>query len=208
MRRLSISLLALAILSGRAVSQSTRSASSVHVERTEFNDRAMNIFGVLAQKYKVVIGVSGTLIGSDSRVVNVSLESGTLKDVLDVIVTQDTRFQWQQNSNGSIHVSIKNSPLTLLDITVPVFDAENPKRAEIVDQLSQIPETSTWLRQHECSMEEMFAGPPAREWGQFSVHLKDVPLSSVLDEIAASSRTFFWSAIKYNNRPCAINVKP
>ena len=83
MHKFWICLLALAIMSRGAISQVSPAASSIPIKNTKINDRPMNIFGVLAQKYKVVIDLYGTRIGSDSRTLNISAESGTLKDLLD-----------------------------------------------------------------------------------------------------------------------------
>jgi hypothetical protein len=204
----SSSLLAIAILGGSANAQVAFAAASIPVDKIELKRRTMDVLVALAAKYRVVIGVQGILIGDDSQVVSISLSSGTLKDVLDSIVSQDPRFEWQQGADGSIHFSIRNAALPLAAITVPSFDVENPRRMETVELLSRIPEVRTWLQQHDCSMSEMIAGHLPNDWGHFSVHVRDGSLSSVLDKIAAGSNTYFWSAIQYSTKPCAINVSP
>jgi len=46
----------------------------------------------------------------------------------------------------------------------------------------------------------------AGEWEKFAIHAKDAPLPAVLDEIAARSGTFYWSAIRFNTHPCEISL--
>jgi hypothetical protein len=201
-------ILAFAIVPGNATAQLSPRASLIPIKNVDFNDRALNILVALADRYKVVVGVYGTLIGSDSGTIRISIREGTLRDVLDALVNQDGRFEWSQSDDGSIHVRTKEAPLSLTAVKVSSLDIENPKRMEAVQLLSRIPEVSSWLQQHGCSMDEMLAGPLPQDWGQFSVRVTDKPLSGVLDEMAARSSTYFWSLIRYNDQPCSINLRP
>jgi hypothetical protein len=79
---------------------------------------------------------------------------------------------------------------------------------QTVELLARIPEISAWLEQHGCSMDEIIAGHPPKDWTQFSVHVEGKRLSSVSDEIAAKSSTYFSSAIQYSRQTCAISVRP
>jgi len=200
--------LALAIVPGSTTAQLSPRASLIPINNVDFDDRALNILAALADRYKVVVGVYGILRGDDSGTIKISIRKGTLKDVLDALVNQDARFEWSQSADGSIHVSIKQAPLSLAAVKVSSLDIENPKRIDAAQLLSRVPEVSSWLQQHGCSMDEMLAGPPPRDWGHFSVRIIDRPLSGVLDEIAARSGTYFWSVIQYNDQPCFINVRP
>jgi hypothetical protein len=185
-----------------------RATSSVQVSNVDISDRTLNMLDALAKQYKVVIGVYGVLIGSDHQTVHITFNRATLKEVLDAIVRQDTRFEWTENRDGSVHFSLRTAPMSLLNERVHSFDTVNPQRAEIVGLLTHIPEVDTWLGNHGCSMGEMIAGPLSKNWGKFSVHVKDQSLLSVLDTIAAKSHTYYWSAIQYSTAPCDINVVP
>lgn len=202
-------LLAVALAASFVCAQSERRVEAIPVREAHFNDRTMNILVSLAQKYSLVVGISGVMVGGDRTKINVSLPSGTVKDLLDLIVEQDPRFEWREVQNGVIHVSFKGAPLRLMDITVASFTADNPNRANIVSTLADIPEVNRWLRERGCQMDEIIAGPQPNNWAfPFSVHINDQPFASLLDEIAINSHTYFWSVIQYGNEPCAINVRP
>jgi len=171
-----VAILAILMLYGSTNAQSNVSASTVPVRNLTMNDRTMNILAALAEKYRAVIGVYGTLLGSDKGVISISVEHGTLADVLNAIAAQDRRFEWHQADDGSIHVSTREAPLPVIDVLIPSFDAERLGRTEAVPQLTQVPEITSWLNLHHCSMDEMMAGHPPRNWEQFSVHIKDKPL--------------------------------
>lgn len=196
------------ILLGNCLAQLSSPVGNIPVKNVAMNERTLNILAALAEKYKVVIGVYGTLLGSDSSKINVAVTEGTLADVLNSVTAQDPRFEWKQADDGGIHITTRESPLPVFEIRVASFDAEGLGRAEAVPQLTRIPEVASWLNTHRCLMDEIVAGRPPSDWAHFPVHVKDEPLSFLLDQIAAKSRTYFWSAIRYSVEPCTINLKP
>jgi hypothetical protein len=179
------------------------------VHNVLFKDmRTLEVLKAIAERYMVVIGVSGVQIGSDSAGVNLYLAQGTLRDLIDAVVKQDSRFTWRQNDSGSISVLVKNSPLTLVDVSVRAFGVQNPTRLEVSEAVSHIPEISSWLEQHQCEIADIFVGrPPTNRW-PISIQTTDKPLWAILDEIASKSGTYFWSLIQYDCRPCSINLRP
>jgi hypothetical protein len=160
----------------------------------------------LAEKYHVVVGIYGIHVGPESQVIEVSISDGTLADAFDAIVTQYPQLEWKQASNGAVHFTFRDSPLSLIEVPVSSFDAENPGRMETSGRLAELPEVASWLRNHACTIEEMVAGHIPEEWQKFAVHARTVPFSGLFDEIAAKSGTYAWSAIQYSSEPCAINV--
>jgi hypothetical protein len=73
-------------------------ASSVEVQEFVQTDRTINILHAVANRYHVVIGVSGTIVGSDKQAINVSIKKGKLGDVFDTIQSQDLRFVWNETT--------------------------------------------------------------------------------------------------------------
>lgn len=197
----------LAFLPTLSNAQIPSSASSIQVHGLTLHDMTVSILLLLSKKYKVVVGIYGVLIGDDSKQISVAVPEGTLKDVLDKIVQQDPRFEWQEKA-GAIHVTTRDSPLPLLDVNVSSFDSENPPRLDAIAILDAIPETNAWLRQHDCRMSEIIAGYLPPQWPRFSVHVKDSTLSAIFDMMAAKSETYFWSVIEYRKQPCLINAYP
>ncbi|MGA9511717.1 MAG: hypothetical protein WBV55_24050 [Candidatus Sulfotelmatobacter sp.] len=187
---------------------------------------ATQILRDLAEKYRLVIGVYGT---GDYRVVemptaiDVEVKNGTLADIFDAVADShrhsvsthqaigsvtDQQFEWHQDSNGAVHFVMRGAPFSLMDVTVHSFDYENPQWPEITDRLRNIPEVSSWLRDHKCFMtgQEIFiAGEPPKPWTQFSVHASNLPVSSILDQITAQSNTYYWRAARITN-PDRCNV--
>jgi hypothetical protein len=169
----------------------------------------------LAEKYHLVIGVYGS--GDFRRVemptgIDVEIKDGTLADVFDAIANihqhrvsthqsigsvTDQQFEWHQASDGAIHFVLEGAPFSLMDVTVDSFDYENPQWPDITDRLRSIPEVSNWLRDQKCFLppEQIYiAGQPPERWRKFSIHAKDLPLWSILDQIAAESKTYYWRA--------------
>jgi hypothetical protein len=158
--------------------------------------------------------------------IDVEIKDGTLADVFDAIADShrhilsthqsigsvtDQQFDWHQDSNGAVHFVQRGAPFSLMDVVVHSFDYENPQWPEITDRLRNIPEVSSWLRDHKCTMpgETIFlAGQPPSPWGQFSVHAKDVPITSILDQVAAESRTYYWRAAQITESDrCDVNIQ-
>jgi len=109
----------------------------------------------------------------------------------------DQQFEWHQESNGAVHFVLRGAPFSLMDVYVHSFDYENPQWPEITDRLRNIPEVSRWLQDHKCLLpgqEIYLAGKPPKPWTKFSVHARDLPLSSILDQVTAESRTYYWRA--------------
>lgn len=210
-----ISILATAVLNLSAqVKPATPSSIRVH-HFVAKGKTATKILQDLAEKYRLVIGVYGS---GDFRFVempigiDVEIEDGTLADVFDAIADShrhslsthqtigsvtDQQFEWHQDSNGAVHFVLRGAPFSLMDVTVHSFDYENPKWPEITDRLRNIPEVSSWLRDHTCLMgnEDIFiGGEPPKPWTKFSVHARNLPLSSILDQITAESNTYYWRA--------------
>jgi len=188
-----------------AGAQKKQSPSSTPVRDVEYSDRTMNILPDLARRYRVVIGVSGIIIGTDNAKVNIVVRRGTLADVFNAITSRDSRFQWHQSDNGSIHFSVGNSPLSLANVSVRAFEVHNPIRIDFSSQIARIPEVHAWLSEHNCLLEQLFMGKPPT-WKHFSIQRENAPVSSLFDEAASKSETYFWAAILYTGNPCRINV--
>jgi hypothetical protein len=156
--------------------------------------------------------------------IDVEIEDGTLADVFDAIADRhgvsthqsigsvtDQQFEWHQDSNGAVHFMQRGAPFSLVDVIVQSFDYDNPQWPEITNRLRNVPEVSGWLQEHKCSMpgEEIYiVGEPPEAWTKFSLHVRNLPLSSILDQVAGESRTFYWRAAQITNPdPCYVNIQ-
>jgi len=190
---------------------------------------ATKILEDLAKKYRLVIGVYGS--GNFRFVempiaIDVEIKNGTLADVFDAIADSDRhsvsthqaigsvtdqQFEWHQDSNGAVHFVLRGAPFSLMDVTVHSFDYENPQWPEITDRLRNIPEVSSWLRDHKCSLpgeEILLVGQPPKPWTKFSIHVGNLPLSLILDQITAESNTYYWRAAQLTGPDrCYVNIQ-
>jgi hypothetical protein len=191
---------------------------------------ATKILDDLAKKYRLVIGVYGsgnTRFVEMPVTIDFEIKDGTLADVFDAIADShrhsvvsthqtigsvtDQQFEWHQDSKGAVHFLLRGAPFSLMEVTVHSFDYENPQWPEITDRLRNIPEVSSWLQDHKCSMpgETIFlAGQLPSPWRQFSVHARDVPLASILDQITAESNMYYWRASQVTEPDrCYVNIQ-
>jgi len=205
----------LALAAAASPQAPTSNPASIPVHNLEIHHFAEDALAVLAERYHVVIGVYGTRNAPERETdavesIHLSFKDGTLGDVFDAIVRADPRLlQWRTSANGSVHF-VEYGPLPLVDITVHSFEAEGLRRMEAVSTLSKIAEVSVWFRDHGCAPNEQFIGRLPPEWAKFAVHAKDVPLSAVLDDIAAKSGTYYWAIQRdqYSSGRCVITVVP
>jgi hypothetical protein len=182
--------------------------SSIPVHDLSVRSDVFDALHTLAEKYHVVIGVYGIHTMPEACWAEISLKDGTLGEVFNAIVARYPLLEWKETASGAVHFTFRGSPLSLLDVPIRSFDAENPRRMETSGRVIQAPEVAKWLQDHKCTAGELFVGYRPDEWTSFAVHAKNVPFSAVLDEIAAKSGTYVWSAIQWREDPCAINIQP
>lgn len=210
MKRLTfVVIVQLAILvTGLNAQSNVRTPSSIKVHNVAKSGTAWSILQELAEKYHIVIGAYGAIAGDDEPTIEISIKNGSLSDVFDAITKADPRFEWEQTSDGSVHFATRDTPNALMDITVHSFEDKNPRVLDFIDDLLVVPEIHGWLQDHKCQMFHriIIAGQPPQEWRKFSVHAADIPLSSILDEVAAKSRAYYWSAIQDSTKPCQLDV--
>ena len=162
-----ISILATSVLNLSAqVNVATPSSIRVHHFVVK-GKTAPKILDDLAKEYRLVIGVYGsgnTRFVEMPVAIDFEIKDGTLADVFDAIADShrhsvvsshqtigsvtDQQFEWHQDSNGAVHFVLRGAPFSLMDVTVHSFDYENPQWPEITDRLRNIPEVSSWLRDH------------------------------------------------------------
>ena len=203
----------LAMSSLNASGQSASFGASTPVANVTFSDlRAVEIVKTLAERYRVVIGMSGVLLmGSDDRLVSVSVQEGTFKDVLDAFVRADPRFTWRQEDDGAIAVVTKSASLPVLDVVVKSFDVDHPDRYSLTRRIINLPEVKEWLHKNACQMIEIIDGvghPAGPDTWPIELHLKDVRLRAVFNRLALESKTYFWTAAQIDQNPCTINIRP
>ena len=180
--------------------------ASIRVDDFTAGSYTLEVVYKLAVKYHVVIGVYGNILDADNRKIDISIKNGMLRDVLDAITKADPRFEWHESSNGAVHFVPRGAPLTLMDVRVHSFEIYSPQSSEILRRLNEVPEIRDWWMERKCPTDYSIMGTGGEPvpWGRFSVHASDVPVWSILDEIAAKSRSYYWSFIQYGTQPCSM----
>lgn len=195
--------------SGSAKPKEQGRLSATPIEQFQATDtRALEMFRQLAEKAHVVLGVSGTLVGSDHTLISVNLSHSTVGEVLNAITANDSRYSWRDMPDGTIEVAIEQHPLDLLQIVVHHWSVDHPVRYELTDKLGNLEEIKVWLQEHSCELAEFFIGAPPAQVLDIKASGKDATLRGILNEIAEQTGTYFWSAIQYSENPCAINLRP
>ncbi len=211
MKRLTVNLAVAFVLAVCAYAQGRHaSPASIRVHDLTINSFTLDALNTLARNYRVVIGRYGVLPDSETyHAVNISIRRGTLRDAFDAIVKADPRLEWSAASNGAIHFVYRGlPPPSLLAVTVRSFDVKNPSRATAAQTLDTIPEVAEWVRGHGCDVVEPAYTAPFPSWGKFSVHARSVSFSALLDEVAATSHTYYWSAVQHGSEQCKIYLTP
>ena len=170
---------------------------------------AYGVLGPLAEKYHVVIGISGKVMldGVKEPLVKISLRNGTLNQVFDAIVAADPSYRWNTTSSGSVHFLVGEYRLPLLDVGVHVFDGKKLSRFDPLF-VNQIPEVSAWLQKSNCVVNHEIVEVGSRpEEPSFEVHSKGAPFWAVLDAIALKSNQYFWALIQGRDKPCEMDVQ-
>ena len=184
-------------------------ASSTRVEAFEATaTRAMEAFRKLAQNEHIVIGVSGTLVGSDHTLISVKLSHTTVEQILNAITSSDPRYTWRDTPDGAIEITIDQHAAPLLAVVVHGWTLRHALRYEITTKLANFDEINNWLRSHSCTMSEITAGAPSTEGFDIHTSASDEPLRNILNDIARQTGIYFWSAIKYSENRCTINLMP
>jgi hypothetical protein len=163
----------------------------------------------LALEYHVVIGISGTLVGSDDKTINLSLFNTTLKGALDAIVAADPRYRWTATQDSSISVTIGAPELELIHVRLDEFTISNQSKLTIASQLKNSPKIAAWLQVHSCTLNEITTmSNVTKEDSKLSLKVADQTVSQILDQISKETGSYSWLVLKFLNEPCAINVVP
>jgi hypothetical protein len=154
----------------------------------------------LANENGLPIGleVAAARPNSLEREINLDLKNSTLRDVLNAMVRQDSRYAWTSRG-GTIYVypTIDRDPLlldllatSLREFTVVSDRTTYRLRARILD----LPEIKVKLQEAKAS--PFVIALTGADYGKlgddFSLHVSDVTLKSLLDQIILHSAQKFW----------------
>ena len=161
----------------------------------------------LATGFKVPIGLELLKAPSDSKSakpINVVVENGTVRDVLDAIVAADPEYEWRESDYGTINVSPRNYTVWLPDVVVGKYSIRNSNRNEAISKLMKAPEVQQWLRSANVEIRDS-KGPVTSEGGKppsagaslFSITLSHASVRTVLSAILVATNSRYWTLLRY-----------
>jgi hypothetical protein len=173
---------------------SSRKVPKTHLEGLGFD----GLLADLAVKYGVAIGVEDFRSDVSETVYRNSMDlpAGTLGSLVDRIVATDSRYHWNE-INGVIQVFPSGRREELLDVVVHEFSMEGKfLQAEVADAICDLPEVKSKMNALGISPFNplpisMIMGIDYRD--RYSVHVHDVAIRDLLNEIAKSSEYHFWA---------------
>jgi hypothetical protein len=160
----------------------------------------------LALDHHIVIGVSGTLVGSDDKLIDINLTGTTLKGVLDAIVAADPKYRWTTTSTGSLSVNVGAS-LGFISIRLHEFRIIDLSPSMVASHLEKLPKIAEWLRSNSCSFNEIRTERSGKEQ-TITMIATDQSVAQILDSIAVETGSYSWLVLKFLDDPCEINVVP
>lgn len=151
---------------------------------------------------------------SPEKEINLTLKNSTLRDVLNEIVKQDPRYTWTSN-RGVIYVypASDRDPLLrdLLATHLSEFTVEKDCTSyRLKDRILELPEIKAKLARAKVSPFVIaWRGANHEKLGSdcFSLHVSDVTLHHLLDQIVKQSDQKFWMLNRYgkNNEFVILN---
>jgi hypothetical protein len=159
----------------------------------------------IADKYNIPIGVEVSSEDDPQKDGNISVQinGGTLRDVLNSIVSQNPIYTWDVE-DGVINVYPRGNrdPLlqTLLEAKIQAFSVEKKtSRFKFREDLTKRPELKGVLDSYGVTpVNEIFGGRDiAVLGGNFSLNVSDMKVKSILNRVIRDSQTKYWIIDRY-----------
>jgi hypothetical protein len=150
----------------------------------------------VAKSRKVPIGFEATPQESDK--INVMIEQGTVRDVLDQIVQADSRYEWTE-ADGVINVSPRVNRSPILETVVRRFSVGQVNRVDAISAIFELPEVK--VAQMDVKRRDFGSLPvkPYNSVPQFSLTLRNVTVRTILNEIMKAGGDNYWVFFRYGD---------
>lgn len=171
----------------------------------------------LADKYKIAIGLERVVRGSEanevSKEIEVSIENGTVRNVLDAIMESDGRYQWQIN-DGVVNVYPKLYQESILDVTVESFSYDSKKTMSFGESISKTPEVKAKTRSMGIRFFEMSFGGLVGKGGVlcckdssvFSFEIQNATVRKILNEAIRKKGSHYWVVSRLGKNNVLLNI--
>ena len=130
--------------------------------------------------------------------INLRVEKGTVRDVLNELVSQDTRYKWIVSAQA-INVLPVVAGEPWMDAVIEHFKVDQANRDEAVDALLASPEIKSASSHRVPKRRELrsLPGVATSDLTRFSLELRHATVRSILNAIAKSDHTSVWIYLRY-----------
>ena len=198
-------------LNTQSESQSIEQALKQNVKSFELANSSLPIaLQRLATKYHLLVGFESLpqLDREPAQSLSVKIEDGTVRGVLDALITNDPRYVWAPSSQ-TIDVYPTTGRDTLMQTVIERFKVDKVDRNEAVDALLKSPQIQPELRQTRVKRRELMSlpGDATKDLSRFSLDLRQATTREILNAIANASHSSFWSFHRYGAQNQYFSVK-
>jgi hypothetical protein len=176
------------------------------VKRFEMStDNIHLILSQISDEYEVPIGLEAAAGGTKGHQVRLSTQDGTLRDLFNSIIEQDTRYEWTVIDgvvNFSPKVGRDDLLKKLLEIRIREFSITTEKsRYSIKTVIKNLPEVKSFLDEVKIvySAETFFSGDRLKVNPEFSRIASCMTLRDVLNQIIRTSDARYWIVNRYGD---------
>jgi len=152
----------------------------------------------LATECDLTIGYEALPASQGLAEINVDIQDGTLRDILNALITNDPRYTWTTSEQTiNVYPVIEEDPL--MQLVIPRFRIERADSYEALNVLFNLPEIRGELERVKTKRRDFFDGNSA-QLRSFSIDMKQVTVRQTLNAIAHSSNSGFWTFSKYGKQ--------
>jgi hypothetical protein len=152
----------------------------------------------IAKSRHVPIGFEAIL--QESKKIDVKVEQGTIRDVLDAVVQSDPRYQWSE-ADGIINVSPKQNKSPILETVVRSFSVHKLNRVDAVTALFALPEVKGIVTQMGLSKSDFgsLPGPAYDNLPRLSLSFRNITVRKIMNEILKAEGSDYWVFFRYGD---------
>ena len=179
--------------------QPTLKALDKEVSRFELRDVPPSlVLERVAKSRNAPIGFESS--PQESAKINVRIEQGTVRDVLDQIVQADSIYEWTE-TDGVINVSPRLNKSPILETVVRSISVEQVNRVDAIWAIFELPEVRTKVAAMEVKRRDFVSLPGKPEYSlpQFSLKLRNVTVRTILNEIMKAGGDNYWVFFRYGD---------
>jgi len=177
---------------------------SKHVHSFSATANAISdLLSPLANKYQIPIGVeviSETSTTGGSARMRVSVEDGTVKDVLNAVVAAQPGYSWRE-VDGVIDVMPSQHVDSVLDVIISKFEVKQLYKNEALAKLTGQPEVRAWMARTGVKDRTFFGGSVSASTdsstGNITLNLLNASVRTILNQMMKASNSYSWVYFRY-----------